>query len=219
MRRRGEVGDIPIASALTPQAKMNIIDGVIKGNYNEEEALNMLHIPIEEYQALYTQRLQEITSQTALQAQQMKPKTTNRFNEEYNNDIQKMISYKGVIRPITMMVKNKHGGMYKMHVLNIYVKPSEDRIRNYEEKTYNVDKRAIAKGTEDQGYYPKKALWSQKRVIASVPQSPQTPSQEPTNEDIVEIPRKRHNHKVSLIRKKIKKTIKPKRCKCSKRYQ
>jgi hypothetical protein len=214
MHRRGEVDDIPIASALTTQAKKLIIDSVIKGNRSQEDALNLLQIPMEEYQKLYTERMQEIATKTAIESQLIKPKKTNRFNEEYNNDIQKMISYKGVIRPITMMIKNKYGGMYKMHVLNIYVKPNANRIRNYEEKTYNVDKRAIAKGTEDQGYYPKKALWSQKRVIAGIPKI----SEEPANEDIIEIPRKRHNNSISLIRKKLKKTIKVKRCKCHKRH-
>lgn len=45
-------------------------------------------------------------------------------NDTYDSDIQKMISYKGIIRPITLKLKNKYGGEYKMRIINIYVKPN-----------------------------------------------------------------------------------------------
>jgi len=49
-------------------------------------------------------------------------------NDTYNSDIQKMISYKGIIRPITLSLKNKYGGEYKMRIINIYVKPNSNKM-------------------------------------------------------------------------------------------
>lgn len=76
----------------------------------------------------------------------------------YGANVQKMISFKGTVREMTLHAKNKKGGTYPLKVINLYMKPNTERY--YEEKAYPVDKDAIRRGSESEGFYPNKSLWA-----------------------------------------------------------
>jgi hypothetical protein len=178
-------------------------------------------------------------------------------DDNYDSDIQKMISYKGIIRPITLNLKNKHGGDYKMRIINIYVKPNSQKMeiirdtnkkiiydghgkplkrpiyetvivdgkpvkkeiikentRNYEEKVYSVDKKAIKNGSPNDFYYPDKALWSKERLNTVNVEDMGNFTKKPTQK--TEFTELRKKMKIrALKRKKPQNRLK---CRCIKRH-
>jgi len=82
-----------------------------------------------------------------------------RNNDDYKSDVQKIVSYKGVIRPITVSATNKRGGKYKLRIINIYVKPNEpktealleDRLDKNGNIVYNKDGKPARKFVYEHG--------------------------------------------------------------------
>ena len=168
---------------------------------------------------------------------------SNREDEDYKSDVQKMVSFKGIIRPLTVSVKNRGGGIYKMRIINIYVKPNapnkkgvlKEYTRYYENKSYPVDKKAIIKGSNAEGYYPEKANWSKKRAEGASPHSiikhnkpletsiPPVSENTTIGEDVIQLRKKKRNMILKrLVGKKtnIKSKIKhkpSKRCICKRK--
>jgi len=121
----------------------------------------------------------------------------------YNANVQKMISFKGTVREMTLQATNRKGGKYPLKVINLYMKPNTERY--YEEKAYPVDKNAIRKGSPSEGYHPDKASWSdfhQKRERVKKEKTPGFMGEEP-----IDIGRKKGS---SIRRMKLR----IRRCKC-----
>jgi len=153
----------------------------------------------------------------------IKTKSAGPGDEEYKSNVQKIVSFKGVIRPITVSVRNKYGGAYKMRIINIYVKPNgpnkkgviKEYTRYYEKEPYSVDKKATV--------YPEKANWSKKRPQKEGIPTPQKSTEPEQNEgisldnskdDIIQL-RKRARLS-ALKRVKQKKVVKQRKCRCIK---
>jgi hypothetical protein len=210
--RRGEVSNERI---------IVLLDGVYRGKIKKSDAIKELGFTSGQFDRLYKQRTNDINSaKSSLSDIPITTKKSNRIHNdnEYDSDVQKVISYKGIIRPLTLSVANRHGGTYKLRVINIYVKPNykkvvidkktgesreivKDNTRYYEDKVYSVDKGAIAKGTSSDYYYPDKALWSKHKKNSRSVISPK-------ESDIIELRKKSRSRIVRRI--KLKKSIKHK---------
>jgi hypothetical protein len=169
--RRGEVDT---SGKLTSEQISGLLDGIMEHKLSRTQVAEAMDVPIEVINKLYEIKLKE--KEDAERSLQI-PVRSHRSNTEYNSNVQKMISYKGIIRPMTLDVKNAGGGTYKLRVINIYVKPNyikpvfdkktgmlkeinKENTRYYEEKVYSVNKGDIMKGNSSDHYYPDKALWS-----------------------------------------------------------
>jgi hypothetical protein len=216
--RRGE---------LSASDTIDILDGVYRGKIKKSDAINTLKFTPDQFERLYKQRVDDIKSaKSSLSTNSTILKKSNKSHsdDEYDSDVQKVISYKGIIRPLTLSVANRHGGTYKLRVINIYVKPNyrkmvvdkktgepreivKDNTRYYEDKVYSVNKGDIMKGDSSDYYYPDKALWSKRKKKPSSA----TP---PKESDIIELRKKgksRIIRRVKLrkaIKRKIRRTIK-----------
>ena len=74
-------------------------------------------IPLDKFDKINSDYLQELKLR--------KPYVQkSREKGDYLSDVQKMISYKGIIRPMTLNARNSRGDLYKLRVINIYVKPN-----------------------------------------------------------------------------------------------
>lgn len=207
------------------QKEFNSVMGKLKKDkITLDEASHTLNIPSDEILDMIDPQTKPspISTEPTLTYSEPKAIKSIRSKGEYKKDVQKMASFKGVIRPLTLSLKNKNGGTYKMRIINIYVKPNapkekkgviirdaegnpimKEYTRYYEKKSYGVDKQAIASGSESDYYYPEKARWSKKKVKSEEPK-PSEP----------EITRKKARK--NALRIKLKKGIKP-RCKCIKK--
>jgi hypothetical protein len=183
----------------------DILGLVIDGKLTKEEVARQLEISPSQVDELLSLKQKFMGS-----AVSMKYKTGQKNTDpnKYDLAVQKIISYKGTIRPMTLDVKSPSGGSYKLRVVNIYVKPNfiktvydkktgtskqiqKDNIRLYEEKVYTVNKGDIAKGSSSDGYYPDKARWSkppEKRDKISKPKAVES------EEDIIQLRKKRRSH-------------------------
>jgi len=208
------------------QKEFNSIMGKLsKNKITLDEASHTLNIPSGELQDIMDSKTEPtpISSEPLLTYSEPKAIKSIRGEGEYKKDVQKMASFKGVIRPLTLSLKNKNGGIYKMRIINIYVKPNapkekkgvivrdaegnpimKEYTRYYEKKSYGVDKQAIAGGSESDYYYPEKARWSKRKIKISEELKPSEP----------EITRKKARK--NALRIKLKKGIKS-RCKCIKK--
>ena len=206
---------------------IDILDSVYRGKMSRDAAISKLNVTPDIFKSIYQKRIDEIKgAESAIFSDAPIPSKTSikrrGSDEEYDSDIQKIISYKGVIRPLTLQVKNRSGGLYKLRVINIYVKPNyekevtdkktgerktikKENTRYYDESIYSVDKKAIMSGKNEDYYYPEKARWSKIR------KTPKTGSSEKV-EELKETPRKKT--KISIIRrlklKHARKTLKTK---------
>ena len=208
------------------QKEFNKIMGkLIKNEITVDEASHTLNIPSDEIQNIVDSKVEPtpISAEPTLTYNEPKTRKSIRGEGKYQKDVQKMASFKGVIRPLTLSLKNKNGGIYKMRIINIYVKPNapkekkgvvvvdekgnpvmKEYTRYYEKKSYGVDKQAIASGSESDYYYPEKARWSKRKVKQAEEPKPSEP----------EITRKKARK--NALRIKLKKGIKP-RCRCIKK--
>jgi hypothetical protein len=202
----------------------DILGLVIDGKLTKEEVARQLEISPSQVDELLSLKQKFMGSAVG-----MKYKMGQKIMDpiKYDLAVQKIISYKGIIRPMTLDVKSPSGGSYKLRVVNIYVKPNfiktvydkktgetkqvqKDNIRLYEEKVYTVNKGDIAKGSSSDGYYPDKARWSkplEKRE--KIPKSKIVESEE----DIIQLRKKRRSHIIKRLGSK--KVMKRQyRCKC-----
>lgn len=205
----------------------DVLDKVSSNSITKQQGADIIGSTTEEFDKLYNIRNKETKSAIS----------SLRGPNDYDMDVQKMISYKGVIRPLTVSVKNRNGGVYKMRIINIYVKPNgpkqkrnkttglmepvvdadgrpiiKEYTRNYEEKVYDVDKKKIASGKNVDYYYPEKARWSK---VWKTPNGAVIPTNEPEP-----TPALRKKVKSALLLKRLKKTVKPqnkRKCRCTKK--
>lgn len=218
--------------ALSNQDISTILDMVLDDKLSKKGAMDRINeaseLPLSESQIdelIEThRRFKQSASSTRYKVGQ---KNTN--PDKYDLAVQKMISYKGTIRPMTLDVKSPGGGTYKLRVVNIYVKPNfikrvfdaktqqfkdvqKDNIRVYEEKVYTVNKGDIAKGSSTDNYYPDKARWSKPPEKREKPQSTKS-AETAKEEDILQLRRKRKSRISTrrLLKKTTKRNI---RCKC-----
>lgn len=103
----------------------SVLEDVEKGNKSKEEAAQHFKIPVKSIDELEEVRQVGISKQSEKSLVKL-PKTSD---DKYDSDIQKIVSFKGVIRPLTLSVTNKAGGKYLMKVINIYVKPNSPKTR------------------------------------------------------------------------------------------
>lgn len=205
--RRGDINEEELS---------RLLDDLVDKKITDKEVANIAKIPVHRVDELRQLKMKERESVSKVN---YKIGKKGRDPEKYDMDVQKMISYKGIIRPMTLDVKNASGGSYKLRVINIYVKPdftnektgkTKENTRYYEEQVYRINKGDIAKGTESNHYYPDKANWSK---IVERPQKPQNPNsvaktiKPSTLPDTIQLRRKRLK-RIKLHRKPIS------RCKC-----
>lgn len=202
--------------------QLHTLDGIYRGTISRDAGKTMLSMTENELDKRLDWYKNQYLSKSAY------PKTYKRASKpEYDLNVQKMVSYKGTIRPMTLDVKNQYGGSYKLRVLNIYVKPNfikkvkdrktgtekeilRENVRFYEEDVYPVDKKAIAKGSASENYYPDKASWSS--PSPKVKKEKSTQSGTSKSEDIIQLRKRLKRH---LHIKRLKKDKKPIiRCKC-----
>lgn len=128
-----------IRGAVSPEA-MKILNNVVDGTMSFEDGRKAVNESVDDFKK-------------AVDYIRQKRATTG-----YGADVQKMISFKGTIREMTLQATNRKGGKYPLKIVNLYMKPNTERY--YEERTYPVDKDAIRKGAPSEYYYPDKAVWS-----------------------------------------------------------
>lgn len=216
--RRGRV-------ELSNEVISDILGGVLKGDVSREDAMYKMEITADELD-----KLLDIKQKFMKSAHSIKYKVgqKNIDPNKYDLAVQKMISYKGTIRPMTLDVASPGGGSYKLRVINIYVKPNftktvydkktgaakqveKDNIRIYEEKAYMVNKGDIAKGSSNDNYYPDKARWSKPSEKPS--EKRERTAAKKSEEDIIQLRRKRKSRIIK--RYTVNKAIKRhNRCKC-----
>jgi len=141
-----------VRAALSKEESDKIVQAVIDGHKSMDDAAKELGMAPDQFKSNYDAAMRSYG-------------TTG-----YGNDVQKVISYKGTIRQMTLSATNKKGGKYPLKVVNIYIKPNSERY--YEEQVYSVDKDKIRKGTPSNGYHPDKALWAKTKDTTKTPKTP-----------------------------------------------
>jgi hypothetical protein len=129
---------------------LQIVEDVKSGKKTIQQGAAESGFPVESFKDLYKDVKSELEKK----------------GSEYASDVQKIASYKGVVRQMLLNVKDKKtSGRYPLRVVNVYIQPKNERL--YEEKAYSVSKDAIRKGIHENFFYPDKALWHENEESGS----------------------------------------------------